>query len=63
MRILKGKCVFLGVILQNFSGGMPRNPYNGRPKVDLWRHTTVTKLAPPSEIFCVRHWIRSTMLM
>ena len=55
------KCVFLGVILQNFPGGMP--PYPPRIVVPsalplklicdvtrVWRN-----LATPSEIFCVRH--------
>jgi len=28
-------------------GRAPGPPYNGRPKVDLWRHTMMTKLGPP----------------
>jgi len=41
-------------------GHAPGFPKNGRAfgtslKVDLWRHMIVTKLCPPSEIFCVRH--------
>jgi len=62
MRILGVICVFLGAILQNFPGACPQTPYNGRPKVDLWRHTIMTKLAPPSGIFCVRHFQRAPQL-
>ena len=58
MRIFRCKCVFLGVIcvflggiLQNFHGGMHPDPYNVRPKVDLWRHTIVKKLGPPRKFF------------
>jgi len=29
-----------------FPGRVPGPLYNGRPKVDLWRHTIVTELAP-----------------
>jgi len=60
MRIFMCKCVFLGVIcvslgeiFAKFSRGL--TPYNGRPKVDLWHHTIVTKLCPHSDIFCIRH--------
>jgi len=43
------KCVFLGVILQNFPGAPPRSPLEWSclrhfPKVDLSRHAIVTKL-------------------
>ena len=38
------KCVFLGVILQTFPGGMPPDL---PPKVDLWHNTIVTKVWPP----------------
>jgi len=58
------KCVFLGVILQNFPGGMTPDPH--RMVVPstlplklicdvtrLWRN-----LASPSEIFCARHCLQ-----
>ena len=64
MRIFRGKsvflgviCVFLGVILQNLPGGMPSDLPGMVVPSEL--PTIVTKLAPPSEIFCVRHCMQS----
>jgi len=47
------KCVVLGVILQNFPGGMPPDsprmviPSALPLKLIWWRHTIVTELYPP----------------